>query len=216
LTGFSFAAIALGCCLGKGRILMGKAGKLTIEIRRPENEYFFLEHQARQLNKAAREKLQTRMDLRPGEGLYNILRFRARGEEIKPLYRLLYFQDRRRISRQVLEVAGLRGIANLWFDCGHWVRGGAAVSDPIWSSEEWTVLRDYLRDLGYDVHERSCRKGVEGWRGLIAPVPEGQRYPPLVRDIYRLLPKDARPKLLRPGHRRINALGGIDLATLKD
>lgn len=195
---------------------MGRTGRLTIEIRRPEAEYSYLEHQARQLSRLARDRLETRMDLRAGEGLYNMLRFRARSDELAPLYRLLYFQDQRRISQQVLEIAGLRGIASLWFDCGHWVSGGAAVSDPIWSNGEWTILRDYLRSLGYDVHERPSRKGSIGWRGLVAPVPQGKRYPPLLKDIYQLLPTRFRSRLLRPGHRRIDNIRGINLETLQE
>jgi hypothetical protein len=176
-----------------------KTGRVWIEIRRPEVEHTYLEHQLRELRRLATSPFEHRMDLIPGARHYCTLRLRCRCDELLPAYQLLYPQDEFKVSRQALEVAGLQGLAALWLDQGRYEGHQPRITCGRWNPADWMNLQDHLDALGYPARVCGSNKGHSG----VVLLADALRYPAFVKDIYPLAHVSLRHRLRRSGDRRI-------------
>ena len=80
-------------------------------------------------------------------GFYDLERFRFHGENLYKVYELLYPRDKRYISLDVLQIAGEKGLAMLWFDQGR-IKGRRGSLRGRYSPEEYQNISDYLNSLG--------------------------------------------------------------------
>jgi hypothetical protein len=166
-----FVSFATGCCLGVGKLrLKGAAKKPWLEIRRDEREIEYLNHQARTLSRWSGGGSRGVVDMVSGKGFYDVCRLRFHHPLLE---RTMEICGEGGVTEQALTVAGLRGLAMLWVDCGRVEGEGAAFS---LLPPEAPALRSALLNLG--VGSRQPRGGHG--RVLLAP-PEAERFLALAR-----------------------------------
>jgi hypothetical protein len=122
MTAIPFANRVIAYCLTtQGALsLRGARKRLWLELRRPETEKTYLDHQVRNLRRLhPHQTLKALWDLLPGDSIYDTVRVRIQSEELWPAYQLLYPRDRYRLSKDALLAAGLPGLAAAWMDAGH-------------------------------------------------------------------------------------------------
>lgn len=134
--------------MGVGTIhLKGRKARPWLELCRCETQRTYLLHQVRRLQRAHDSPLETVCDTVPTDGFYDIHRARMHGEGLYRVYELLYPRDERRISEQVLAIAGMEGAATLWLDHGCW-RGKRPAFNLCCSQSESEIIVNWLRRLG--------------------------------------------------------------------
>ena len=143
-----FVAHALSCSLGKGRVsLRGKKKRPWLEVSRSEADRSFLRWQFNLLKKLHEGPIDYFEDRIATNGFYDLERFRFHGENLYKVYELLYPRDKRYISLDVLQIAGEKGLAMLWFDQGR-IKGRRVSLRGRYSPEEYQNISDYLNSLG--------------------------------------------------------------------
>lgn len=174
-----FVALALSYCLGKGTIsLRGQKKRPWLEIKRKETDLTYLNHQLRMLHKAHDGKLEAVCDIVQSNGFYDDRRIRVHSPDLYRVYELLYFRDERRLTPEVLRVAGTQGLAALWCDTGTTSKTKAVLRS--WaSSEETPYLRDWVLELGYT--PELAQKGRLEFHGIFAN--------DLLQDLRTVLPR---------------------------
>jgi len=181
-----------------------------LEIRRRETDFFYLDQQLRALRRHAPEPLEVRMDMLPqtGKSLYGTVRLRVRSKALLPLYNLLYPQDMYQVSRQVLEIAGLRGLRDFWLDCGAFEGSNAVFRNAVWGQRSWENLVQHLRDIDQFAWGTTYREGGPVFNGVCLDDDEEDGYPALLTDLYPLTHPRLRERLLRPRDRELRRRGG--------
>jgi hypothetical protein len=143
-----FVSLAVGYALGTGTLRRkGARQRPWLELRRLETESVYLGHQVRMLQRAATGGLRLDQDVLAGRGFYDIRRARLQSPLLERAFELLMVDDQPRLTLEVLQVAGLRGIASLWLDLGVWQRNGGG-RIPQRSEADAAVLADYLSQQG--------------------------------------------------------------------
>jgi hypothetical protein len=134
----------------KGRIAFkGRKRRPWLEIRRPELDRTYLDHQLRRLRAFHDGPVEAVYDTVPGDGFYDEHRIRFHGEGLYRVYELLYPRDQRLISRAVLDIAGDFGLASLWVDGGESHRQWLDFT-PNYSAPEYEATVAWMRDLGFE------------------------------------------------------------------
>lgn len=87
-------------------------------IQRSELEQTYLRHQLFELRRDYPGKLETDLVPVPTDGFYDDDRLMVHAPELDRVYELLYPQDTKTISEQVIKIVGLAGLVALWCDCG--------------------------------------------------------------------------------------------------
>lgn len=143
-----FVSLAVGYALGSG-VLRRKGARQRpwLELRRLETESIYLGHQVRGLQRAATGELRLDQDTLPGQGYYDIRRARLHSPLLERALELLMPDGEPRLTVEVLQVAGIRGLVSLWLDLGVWRAGGAARL-PLRSESDAELLAQHLRQLG--------------------------------------------------------------------
>ena len=174
-----FVALALSYCLGKGTIsLRGRKKRPWLEIRRQETDLTYLNHQLRMLHKAHDGKLEAVSDVVQSNGFYDDRRIRVHSPDLYRVYELLYFRDERRLSPEVLAVAGAQGLSALWCDTGGIVRRKPVLRS--WANaEETQYLHDWVLGLGHKPALVRC--GRLEFDGIFAE--------DLLHDLRKVLPR---------------------------
>jgi hypothetical protein len=100
------------------------------------------------LHKAHDGKLEAVSDVVQGDGFYDDRRIRVHSPDLYRVYDLLFFRDERRLTPEVLNIAGAQGLSALWCDTGIVSRNKAILRS--WASmEETQHLRDWALSLGH-------------------------------------------------------------------
>ena len=142
-----FVAHALSYSLGKGSIsLKGRKKRPWLEIKRLEIDRTYLDHQLRKLRQYHDGAVDYVWDRLPTDGFYDMERFRFQGDMLWRAYELLYPRDKRMISREVLNTAGLKGAAALWIDQGR-ITGKRGSIRGSYSEKEYEALESWFNDL---------------------------------------------------------------------
>ena len=143
-----FVAHALSYSLGKGSInLRGRRKRPWLEIKRLEIDRTYLDHQLRKLRQYHDGPVDYVWDRVPTDGFYDMERFRFQGDMLWRAYELLYPRDKRLISREVLNTAGIKGAAALWIDQGR-ITGKKGSIRGKFSEREYEALESWFNDLG--------------------------------------------------------------------
>ena len=142
-----FVAHALSYNLGKGNIsLKGKHQRPWLEIVRSEVDRTYLTHQLRTLKHTHDGAVDYLADRVPTDGFYDLERIRFHGDLLWRVYELLYPKDRKRITREVLNIAGLKGAAALWIDQGR-ISGKKGSIRGRYSENDYLALESWFNDL---------------------------------------------------------------------
>ena len=142
-----FVAHALSYNLGKGNItLKGKNQRPWLEIVRSEVDRTYLTHQLRTLKHTHDGAVDYLADRVPTDGFYDLERIRFHGDLLWRVYELLYPKDRKRITREVLNIAGLKGAAALWIDQGR-ISGKRGSIRGRYSENDYLALESWFNDL---------------------------------------------------------------------
>jgi hypothetical protein len=140
-------SLAVGYAMGAGVLRRkGIRGKPWLELRRGELESEYLGHQLHNLRGAAGADYIARRDMVPGEGFYDIVRLRFHAPELERAMELLQVDSSQRLTPETLQVAGLRGLACIWLDCGRWAGESGVLS--LRSADDARQLKRHLRNLG--------------------------------------------------------------------
>lgn len=140
-------SLAVGYAMGAGVLRRkGIRGKPWLELRRGELESEYLGHQLHSLRGAAGADCIARRDMVPGEGFYDVVRLRFHTPELERAMELLQVDSGQRLTPEALQVAGPRGLACIWLDCGRWAGESGVLS--LRSSDDARQLKHHLRDLG--------------------------------------------------------------------
>lgn len=151
-----FVSLAVGYALGSGVLRRkGQAQRPWLELRRLETESAYLGHQVRLLRQAVTGPLRLDRDTVPGAGFYDIARARLQSPLLERAIELLQPDGHPRLSPEVLQVAGLRGVASLWLDVGQWRSDGSArLLLP--TAEDGGALVAYLREVDTEATLVGC------------------------------------------------------------
>ena len=142
-----FVAHALSYSLGKGSInLKGKRQRPWLGITRSEIDRTYLAHQLRILRQSHDGPVDYLSDRVPTDGFYDLERIRFHGETLWRAYELLYPKDKKAISRDVLNIAGLKGAAALWIDQGR-ISGKRGSMRGKYSENDYLQLESWFNDL---------------------------------------------------------------------
>ena len=142
-----FVAHALSYNLGKGSIsLKGKNQRPWLEIVRSEVDRTYLTHQLRTLKHTHDGAVDYLADRVPTDGFYDLERIRFHGDLLWRVYELLYPKDSKRITREVLNIAGLKGAAALWIDQGR-ISGKRGSIRGRYSENDYLALESWFNDL---------------------------------------------------------------------
>lgn len=142
-----FVAHALSYNLGKGSIsLKGKHQRPWLEIVRSEVDRTYLTHQLRTLKHTHDGAVDYLADRVPTDGFYDLERIRFHGDLLWRVYELLYPKDRKSITREVLNIAGLKGAAALWIDQGR-ISGKKGSIRGRYSENDYLALESWFNDL---------------------------------------------------------------------
>jgi len=146
--------------LGKGKLtLKGRAKTPVFEITRSEVDRNYLGHQLWTLHHLHDGPIKGVRDRLESDGYYDNERIRLRGGDLWRAYELLCPRDKRTISREVLDIAGLDGIVALWIDQGRlskckypggrekrlWMRGQIKGR---YTEQEYMNLESWFNDFG--------------------------------------------------------------------
>ena len=144
-----FVALVLSYCLGRGQIdLRGRKCRPWLEIRRPETQRPYIDHQLRRLRKLHDGPVEAALDLVSTELVYDDFRMVLHAPELWRCYELLYPRDEFTISQEVLDIVGRPGLLALWCDQGRW-KGPNALLSIRRPEEEMSRLAEWIRGLGY-------------------------------------------------------------------
>lgn len=138
------------------------------------------------LHKAHDGKLEAVCDIVQTNGFYDDRRIRVHSPDLYRVYDLLYFRDQRRLTPEVLEIAGAQGLAALWCDTGTATKTKAILRS--WAdTQEAHYLEGWVLELGYT--PALVQKGRLEFHGVFAD--------DLVHDLRRVLPRCKLPTLRR-------------------
>lgn len=141
--------LALGYALGGGVLRRkGTRQRPWLELRRSEVEHTYLLHQVRSLQQAGAGPVRTVIDQVPGKLYYDISRARLQHDGFERALELLLPGDQALLTPQVLDIAGDRGLANIWLFHGRWDRGTAVIALP--SEADAAALAAHLGRLGVE------------------------------------------------------------------
>ena len=82
----------------------------------------------------------------PTDGFYDLERIRFHGDLLWRVYELLYPKDSKRITREVLNIAGLKGAAALWIDQGR-ISGKRGSIRGRYTENDYLALESWFNDL---------------------------------------------------------------------
>jgi len=144
--------------LGKGSItLKGKRQRPWLEISRYETDRTYLDHQLRVLKQYHDGPIDYVWDRLSTDGFYDKERFRFQGELLWRAYELLYPKDKKAISREVLNIAGLKGATALWIDQGRVIGKKGSIRGRF-SENDYVELESWFNDL--DIPAKIHRNNV--------------------------------------------------------
>jgi hypothetical protein len=151
-----FVSLAVGYALGSGVLRRkGAAQRPWLELRRLETESAYLNHQVRLLRQAATGPVRFDQDTLPGRGFYDIARARLHSPLLERAIELLQPDGQPRLNGEVLQVAGLRGLASLWLDLGQWRADGSARL-PLQAPSDAGALVTHLRAMAIETALVGC------------------------------------------------------------
>jgi hypothetical protein len=134
--------------LGKGSIsLKGPKKRPWLEIARSEIDRRYLSHQLRLLKEHHDGAFEFYRDRIATDGFYDKERFRFQGDNLWRVYELIYPKDKKRLSREVLNIAGLKGAAALWIDQGRVIGKQGSIRGR-YSEHDYGELESWFNDLG--------------------------------------------------------------------
>lgn len=144
-----FVATALSYCIWSGKIrLLGRKRRPWLTLQRCELEQTYLRHQLRQLRSTYHGELEHEFHAIGTDGFYDDCRLLVHCPEMQRVYDLLYPRDEKRITPQVLAIAGFGALTTLWCDRGR--SDGKRISFTNFRSNEPTVATaQWLESLGY-------------------------------------------------------------------
>jgi len=200
-----FISLAVGYALAGGE-LRRKGGRQRpwLEIRRLETESVYLGSQARALQRAATGEARCIVDGIPGHGFYDICRLRFQHPWLERVMEICCPGGEPQITAETLQIAGVRGLAQLWLDAGSW-RGRSGVIAPRTQADAHAV-HAALADLGIPASKASQQRE---WLGL-PPGPALELMALLRPQVHRSM-----RHALRPGSRHglalLNSKGSLEL-----
>lgn len=144
-----FVARALSYCLGKGTIaLKGRNKRPWLELQRTELEGDYLRHQIRILQRLHQGRLEIVWDQVERDSFYCDIRARFHTDALWAAYELMYPRDEKVITRQIIDIAGMIGVAALTCDTASCTGKRFYLRLPHGDIED---LRGYLVEAGYPV-----------------------------------------------------------------
>ena len=141
-----FVVRVLSYSLGTGKIgLKGIKKRPWLEISRSEIDKTYLDHQLRTLRKLHVSKVEVFWDRISTDTYYDRERFRLQSDYLWRAYELLYPQDEKYISDDVLKIAGIHGLTALWTDQGKVIGRKGSIKGK-YSDEEYVIISRWLQD----------------------------------------------------------------------
>ena len=185
-----FVARVLSYCLGKGSIsLKGSRKRPWLELKRSETERIYLGSQVYLLRQDHPSQLEVVWDRVATDGFYDLERARIQTDELWRAYDLLYPRDEFTLSREVLDLCGITGLATLWLDSGCWV-GLTGEIRGRHTPQQKQIIAEWIRSLGFPAEARfkggNCR--------LVLPAESMRQIKPAIRPHVH---QTMRHKLLR-------------------
>ena len=172
-----FVARVLSYCLGKGNIsLKGSKRRPWLELKRSETERIYLGSQIYQLRQDHPGPVEVVWDRVPTDGFYDLDRARLQSDELWRAYDLLYPRDEFNLSREVLDLCGVIGLATLWLDHGAWV-GRAGEIRGRHTPDQKRLLAEWIRSMGFGAEA----KFVNGVCRLSLPADSMREIKPVIR-----------------------------------
>jgi hypothetical protein len=142
-----FVSLAIGYSLGTGSLRRkGIKQQPWLELKRLELEATYLGHQVKLLRSCHGSALTAKLDMLPGEGIYDISRARLQSPWMERVLELLTPGGEFRITPGCLQVAGLRGLASLWLDIGQWRYQAGHL--PMQGQHDAVSIHDALKAAG--------------------------------------------------------------------
>lgn len=102
--------------------LKGTTRRPWLEIRRSELEERYLRHQARTLQGLHQGPVRLVRDRIDSDSFYSDTLIRIQCDELSAAYELMYPRDEKVVTREIVQIAGMTGVAALFCDYGT-VRG---------------------------------------------------------------------------------------------
>jgi hypothetical protein len=116
-----FISLAVGYALAGGELRRkGSRQRPWLEIRRLETEATYLGSQARALRRAATAEARCLEDAIPGQAFYDACRLRFQHPWLERVMEICCPGGEQRVTPEALQIAGMRGLAQLWLDAGCW------------------------------------------------------------------------------------------------
>lgn len=154
-----FVARVLSYCLGKGTIaLKGRNNRPWLELQRTELETDYLSHQIRTLQRLHQGKLDVVWDQVERDTFYCDVRARVRSDALWAAYELMYPRDEKVITREIIDIAGMTGVAALACDLAVCNSKRLSLRLPRGNAAD---LRDFLVEKGYPARLLRIPGGIE-------------------------------------------------------
>ena len=152
-----FIGLAVGYALAGGELRRkGSRQRPWLEMRRLETESVYLGSQARALRKAATLEARCIEDVVPGRAFYDICRLRFQHPWLERVMEICCPGGEQQVTAEGLQIAGVRGLAQLWLDAGSW-RGRTGVITPRTAADA-RALHGALARLGVPASRPSARQ----------------------------------------------------------
>lgn len=107
-----------------------------------------MDHQLRRLRREHDGPIDAVWDVIPGSGFYDDHRISLHGEGLNHVYQVLYLRDEYTITRELLEVCGMQGLASMWIDRATFKPNYVYFSGG-YSEKDCQVINEWINDLGY-------------------------------------------------------------------
>jgi hypothetical protein len=183
-----FISLAVGYALAGGELRRkGSRQRPWLEIRRLETESIYLGSQARALRRAATLEARCLEDVVPGQAFYDICRLRFQHPWLERVMEICCPGGEQQMTAEALQIAGARGLAQLWLDAGSW-RGRSGVITPRAVTDAW-VLHAALAGLGIPASRPTAQQG----RLELAPGPAQELMALLRPHVHRSMRHALRP-----------------------
>lgn len=128
--------------------MRGPKKRPWLELRRPETELTYLRHQVHTLRTLERKRgsLDIVYDSVEKDDFYCDVRVRIQSDDLWPAYELLYPRDEKKVTREVIDIAGMHGIKSLWADKRRFT--GLKMILPLTNTAP-VEFRDFLKEQGF-------------------------------------------------------------------
>lgn len=137
--------------------ILGRKRRPWMLLQRSELELTYLRHQQRQLRQAYSGELESEIQQIPTNSFYDDYRLAVHCPQMRHVYDLLYPRDEKRITKELLLIAGPGALPTLWCDRGRH-DGKRITFGNFRDRAPTTATALWLEDLGYGATEETIQR----------------------------------------------------------